>query len=327
MASKPTGKSERVAEFRRRMKRAEIGWNLLGLGAIAVSLFILGRQLQSISFSGLQASLLSIDRMALAGSALAAMAAYLLLASYDLMALKYLRRQIRPAYALASGATAFAVSHTIGASVLSGALLRYRAYSAKGVPASEVMTMVAFCLATFVLGMLFVGGIVFVIDPYIADRLTESLPLPSLRTAGQVMVGLCLLYVAFSFLPLGNVRVAGMTISYPPPGIALCQLSIAAAEILSASLVIYLVLPAENNPGLLVTAGIFTIAFAAALVSHAPAGLGVFELIFMAGLSEMAKEDVLAALLVFRLFYFIVPFLLSVVAIAIFQLRVQRAIG
>jgi uncharacterized membrane protein YbhN (UPF0104 family) len=41
----------------------------------------------------------------------------------------------------------------------------------------------------------------------------------------------------------------------------------------------------------------------------------------------MAKEDVLAALLVFRLFYFIVPFLLSVVAIAIFQLRMRRAIG
>ncbi len=51
----------------------------------------------------------------------------------------------------------------------------------------------------------------------------------------------------------------------------------------------------------MVILGIFLISFSAALISHAPGGLGVLELVFVMGLPDMNPADVIAALLVFRL--------------------------
>ena len=59
---------------------------------------------------------------------------------------------------------------------------------------------------------------------------------------------------------------------------------------------------------------------------HAPGGLGVLELVFITGLPEMNQSDVLAALLVFRMFYLIIPFILSLGVILGFE-RSQYARG
>jgi uncharacterized membrane protein YbhN (UPF0104 family) len=45
----------------------------------------------------------------------------------------------------------------------------------------------------------------------------------------------------------------------------------------------------------------------------------VLELVFILGLPEMDSTDVLAALLVFRLFYLIVPFVAALFIIFIFE--------
>jgi uncharacterized membrane protein YbhN (UPF0104 family) len=65
--------------------------------------------------------------------------------------------------------------------------------------------------------------------------------------------------------------------------------------------------------------GVFLVSFSAALISHAPGGLGVLELVFITALPEMRQEDVLAALLVFRLFYLIIPFMLALFVILGFE--------
>ena len=59
--------------------------------------------------------------------------------------------------------------------------------------------------------------------------------------------------------------------------------------------------------------------FSVALLSHAPGGLGVFEVVFLAGMSHMDPADVLAALLVFRLFYLIIPLLIGLVVVLFFE--------
>ena len=46
--------------------------------------------------------------------------------------------------------------------------------------------------------------------------------------------------------------------------------------------------------------GVFLASFTLALLSHAPGGLGVLELTFVAALPEIPTVDVLAALIVFR---------------------------
>ena len=90
-------------------------------------------------------------------------------------------------------------------------------------------------------------------------------------------------------------------------------------EILAAGAIIYFALPVENNPGYLVVFAIFLVAFSAAQISHAPGGLGVFEVVFLAGLPQMDQAGVIAALLVFRMFYLIIPLVLALIVVLLFE--------
>ena len=54
-------------------------------------------------------------------------------------------------------------------------------------------------------------------------------------------------------------------------------------------------------------------------VSHAPGGLGVIEYVFLTALDQMNQADVLAALIVFRIFYLILPLALGIVAVLFFE--------
>ena len=63
----------------------------------------------------------------------------------------------------------------------------------------------------------------------------------------------------------------------------------------------------------------FTLAPRSTRISHAPGGLGVLELVFLTGLPEIDPAAVLAALLVFRLFYLLIPLAFSVVVILLFE--------
>ena len=48
-------------------------------------------------------------------------------------------------------------------------------------------------------------------------------------------------------------------------------------------------------------------------------GLGVLELVFVTGLPDMNPADVIAALLVFRLFYLIIPLIMALFVILFFE--------
>jgi uncharacterized membrane protein YbhN (UPF0104 family) len=97
------------------------------------------------------------------------------------------------------------------------------------------------------------------------------------------------------------------------------QLFAAPAELIGAAGIIYFALPEVGNPGYIVVLGAFLLSFSAALVSHAPGGLGVFELLFINLMPEVPRVEVLAALLVWRLFYLIIPLLAALVVVAMFE--------
>ena len=58
----------------------------------------------------------------------------------------------------------------------SGAMVRYRAYSTKGLSAAEVALLVGICSLTFGLGVFLLGGIVLVVEPALLRRLGRFLP-------------------------------------------------------------------------------------------------------------------------------------------------------
>lgn len=294
-------------------------WPSIGLTAVAVCLWLLYRDLSGLSLADVASSLAAISGQNWALAAGGAVLAYTALAGYDRVALNYLGRPMPWLFIVACSFTAYAVGHNIGASVFSGAVVRYRAYSSRGLSAAEVATLVALCSFTFGLGTVLLGGIVLVIEPGVSERFVAQIPFDIPSVAGALMLAFVLFYAIGGWLQYEPVRIGRHRFRYPPLPIIGQQLIVAPLELVGAASIIYFALPEAGNPGFMVVLGIFLASFSVALLSHAPGGIGVLELVFLAGLPEIEPAAVLAALLVFRLFYLLIPLAFSVVVILLFE--------
>src|SRR5690606_16913372 len=121
----------------------------------------------------------------------------------------HLRRHVGWTYITLCSFTTYALSHNIGASVVSGSVVRYRAYSAKGLGAAEVGVLVAFCSFTFALGTIMLAGFVLVLEPGLAERFVDVLPVEASAATGLLLLALVLLYVVGSALHLKPLKLGG----------------------------------------------------------------------------------------------------------------------
>lgn len=300
-------------------------WPLVGVGAVAFSGWLLYKEFQDSSIAELWQTLSAIPPHRWALALAATLAAYAALAWYDRIALLHLHhgKDISWTYIALCSFTTYALSHNIGASVFSGGMVRYRAYSAKGLTAGEVAVLVAFCSFTFAFGMLLCGGVVFTFEPDLVHRLFGILgvdvPIWMARTIGIGCLAFIALYMVASALNLKPLRVRSFVLEYPKLPISLRQLIAAPMEICGAAAIIYFALPEQGNPGFFIILGVFVAVFSAALISQAPGGLGVMELLFVKALPDIPKIEVLAAILVFRLLYLLIPLALAIPVVLLFE--------
>ncbi|TYR30669.1 UPF0104 family protein [Mesorhizobium microcysteis] len=306
------------------MKVKKYIWPVIGLAAVGFSVWLLYHELRGLSLDELWDSLMAISARDWTLAVAATFLAYAALAGYDHLALLHLRRHVGWLYMTICSFTTYALSHNIGASVFSGSVVRYRAYTAKGLSGAEVGVLVAFCSFTFALGTIMLTGLVLILQPQLSERFVDVLPVEASAATGALLLALVGLYVLGSALRLRPLKIGSFEIHYPQLHIVGRQLVIAPLELIGAAAIIYFALPEAGNPGFMIVLGIFLISFSAALLSHAPGGLGVLELVFITGLSEMDPADVLAALLVFRLLYLIIPFIIALFVVLGFE-RTQLA--
>ncbi len=293
-------------------------WPAIGLGAVVLSLWLLFRELRGMSLADVESafSAISAGRWILAVAS--TLIAYVALAWYDRIALLHLGFKLPWSFISAVSFTTYALSHNIGMSMFSGAMVRYRAYSTKGLTITDVGVLVAFCSFTFALGTVLLGGFVLLYEPEIIDRLFNVAPILA-RVVGGVMLAVVALYVIGAALQLRPLVIGTFKLVYPGLPIVGRQLLAGPLELMGAAGIIWCALPAETNPGFLIVLGVFLASFSAALLSHAPGGLGVLELVFVNAMPQVPKADVVAALLVFRLLYLIIPLILGIVAVVVFE--------
>ncbi len=305
------------------MKRSDVAWTLIGVSAVLLSGYLLYQEVRNISLSELADSLHAIGTQRWLLAALATLGAYAALAWYDRIAMAHLGKKISWWFITLCSFTTYALAHNIGASVFSGALVRYRAYRSRGLTPQEIGILIVFCSLTFALGALLAGGMVLLLEPQLLDSASW------VSTAiGCGLLLLIALYVFGAWRQLPAWRLGKWHIEYPRLRIVARQLLAGPLELLCAAAIIYFALPAENNPGYLTVLGVFLASFSLALLSHAPGGLGVLELTFVAALPELPTVDVLAALIVFRGFYLLLPFAIAMVIVLLFehgQWRSRRA--
>ncbi|WP_375673533.1 YbhN family protein [Bartonella sp. TS82HLJMH] len=303
------------------MKIKQFIWPLIGILAMLISIRILYMKLSAISFGDVLERLSDLNAQHWLLACLCSLLAYAALAGYDRIALQHLGHKISWIFIAICSFTTYALSHNIGASVFSGAVVRYRAYKMKGLSGTEIAILVGFCSFTFVIGTILLLGIVLVLQPEIITLIHKELPEWLGTTSGAILLSCIALYTFGSWLQLKPLRLGKkIKLSYPRLKIVIQQLLISPLELLGAAGIIYAVLPHNADIHFISVLGVFLASFTITLLSNAPAGgVGVLEALFITGMPNINPTDVIAALIVFRMFYLIIPLIISLFVVAIFE--------
>ena len=310
--------------FDRKIGLSRIGV-VLSLTIIAVAVVVLYHILRNIDPDELLDAMEATDWHTLIIAGLFVAAGYLTLTLYDLFALRAIgRTEVPYRVAALAGFTSYAVGHNVGASVFSGGAVRYRIYSAWGLSVVEVTKICFVAGLTFWLGNATVLGLGVLNAPQ-AARALDQLPLWANRLVAVVILATLAGYVAWVWVKPRVIGRDGWQVTLPGGPLTLLQIGIGILDLGCCAAAMYMLVPDEPNLGFVTVAVIFVAATLLGFASHAPGGLGVFDAAMMVALWQFDKEDLLAGLLLFRLLYYIVPFVISLGVLGIREALLSRS--
>jgi hypothetical protein len=300
-----------------------IGWNRLGIALSVAILVIAGvvlyRMLRGLALDEVFAALRAtpVHSVVLAGLCVAA--AYGTLTFYDLFALRTIGKSHVP-YRIAalSGFTSYSVGHNVGITVLTGGAVRYRIYSVWGLTVIDVAKICFVAGLTFWLGNATVLGLGIALEPGAASAI-DQLPPWLNRIIAAAMLAMLAAYVAWVWNKPRVIGKDNWEVTLPGGPLTLVQILIGIADLGFCSLAMYLLLPAEPHSTFVPIAVIFVSATLLGFASAAPGGIGVFDVAMLVALlrEQFMREDVVAGLLLFRVLYYIVPFVIALTVLGI----------
>lgn len=296
---------------------------MLTVGLFALGTFALYHLLKPVNFKDVMAQVRGTPWHIIALSLLAMLTGYAALIGYDWSALRYIGKKLPFPVIMTGGFLGYALGNTIGAGPVTGGAVRYRIYSSLGLTAYDIAAIAVFGSAAFGLGATIVGFGALAYHPYALQSLTSISP-QILRWVGIVALMLSLGLVSAMALRKSEITMRGHSFRTPSLGLLSGQLLFTAIDILMAATVLYLLLP-PNDMGFATFLAVFAAAIFAGVASHVPGGVGVFETIIITALPASVPVDQAAAgLLLYRLIYYLVPFGLALVLLALTELRMAR---
>lgn len=311
-----TGRADQCHESagrgaRHRLRRA--AGPLFALAIAALALWGLHGMLKESSLADIAAALRALPPRRLAMALGCLLLAYLALTCYDLLSLRWLGRPLAWRRSAPVTAAAFALGNVSFNAMVVGGGVRYASLRPLGLGPPDVARMAVFGSLGFWLAYGSVGGLLFALDPI----------KPSVRIAGLLLLA-PLAYLLLSRRPR-TLQLGRYRLSLPPLPLCAGQVAVGVTELLAMSSVLWLLLP--PIPGLAWSHFMqaFLLAIVAGSASQAPGGLGVFDSAFLLLLPAGADlPRAVAALLAFRLLYYVLPLLLALAALALRWLARRR---
>lgn len=301
-----------VATFRRYFSPT-FGQVLGGIASLAVFVlagFVLAGVVSSVKFSDVRGAIAATSAEQVLGALLFTALSYLALTGYDALALRQLRLRVHYRVASLASFASYAFSFNLGFPVITGAAVRYWIYSRVGVTAPQVANVTVIAGVTFWLGMTAVVGAGLIAR---ASEIAAIDKLPSLlNLAFGVLIAVGVgYYIVWVSLRRRRVRLRGHFFELPGLWVTSGQTILGVADLCCAGAALYLLLPQGVDLDFFTFVSIYVFACILGVVSHAPGGIGVFEATMLNALPAQSQESVLASLLLFRIIYYFVPFILA----------------
>jgi glycosyltransferase 2 family protein len=302
-----------------RFFQEKVGWNRIGVvlsvAIITIAVVVLVHMLRDIDTNEVMRALKAVEPHHIAAAGLFVAGGYFTLTFYDWFALRTIgRTEVPYRTAALSGFTSYAIGHNIGATVFTGGAVRYRIYSAYGLDAVEVAKICFVAGLTFWLGNATVLGLGVLSTPHAASPI-DQLPDWANRLVAIGMLGVLASYIGWVWSAPREIGQGEWKVRLPSGPSTLLQICIGILDLGFCALAMYMLLPNEPNIGFVTLAVVFVSATLLGFASHAPGGLGVFDAAMLVALWEFNKEDVLAGLLIFRVLYYLTPFVIALVVL------------
>ncbi|WP_018239297.1 bifunctional lysylphosphatidylglycerol flippase/synthetase MprF [Ensifer sp. BR816] len=244
---------------------------------------------------------------------------FLALTFYDVGALDYIKRKLPYLDVALTAACAYAVGNTAGFGPLSGGAIRYRSYSRLGLEPDDIGRVIAFVTLAFGLGLGAVACLsLLAVAEYVAP-LTGIDPFWLRAIAVLVLAGMLAIMVAAR---TGHeMRIGRVTLRLPDTRTSSRQFLVTALDLAASATVLYVLLP-SGTIGWPAFLAIYSVAVGLGVLSHVPAGLGVFETVIVATLGRAADVDaILGALVLYRVIYHVLPLLIAIVVMIGMEVR------
>ncbi len=227
---------------------------------------------------------------------------YAILIGYDWLALRSIGRRLPIARVALVSFISFVASFNFGA-IFGGTPLRARLYAQSDLTSVEIAEVVLKVGVAFWLGVFAIAGVSLIVDPVIAFNDMSAV---LLRILGGMLLSCVLAWLVLAKFRRTPLTWRGWQFTLPSLRTAVMQLLVAVIDLSAAAACLYVLLPAETSVGFLHFAGMFCVAVVAVLVTHVPGGIGVFEAV-MLSLVPADRVHMLAALLAFRVIYYLIP--------------------
>lgn len=267
-------------------------------------------ELSSIDYKATYSAFKSMQSLELAGLILSGLLSVMLLSLYDFVLAKNLNLQIPKRKIFNTSFIANAMNAIMGFGGIIGAGLRLLVYRNYIDDERTLIKVISLLLLSMISGMSFLSlGIIF--NLFNNTHAFDHYPWYNIAL---IITALFLpIFLGYTFIkPINQDRLLGLKFT-----------AVSALEWIAASSVMYLIFKCiGSHVPFAVVIGIFVVAALAGLLSLIPGGFGAFDLMILVGFKAVgiAEEQVLLALLIYRVVYYFIPFLLAL-ALSTFEFR------
>ena len=284
---------------------------LLGVALLIGAIYVVQREFRHLKFAEIRQSISEIPRMALVISFGWTVLSYGVLTFYDRLGTIYAGHKVSYRRVAFASFCAYALSHNLGFAAVSGAAVRYRLYSQWGLAAVQIAKVVAFCSLTFGLGGLVLGGSILIAEPSSVPLIGTLIPAWASMLIGVAMWLVVGAYIIIS-RTMGTLTIRGHSFSLPSWRMAVLQVALASLDVAVTAGIFYALLPTVQGLTYLRFLAVYLTSYSAGLLANLPGGIGVFDSAMALGMEPyVSLPTVVGAILVFRLYYYIIPLFLA----------------
>lgn len=284
---------------------------VLGLALLVGAVYVVWKEFRHLKLDDIKVALAAIPHSALLISFIWTFLSYGLLTFYDRLGTIYAGHKVSTLRVAFASFCAYSLSHNLGFAAVSGAAVRYRLYAHWGLTPFQIAKVVAFCSLTFTLGGMVLGGTILFLEPDSIPFIGELVPRLGLYAIGAGMYAIVLAYITLSRF-VGSIKMFGVEIGLPGWRMALAQVSLATIDVAFTAGIFYQLLPEAPGLTYLRFLGVYVASYTAGLAANVPGGIGVFDAAMLKGLENyLQPAPILGAVIVFRLYYYIIPLFLA----------------